>query len=274
MKREEADRDSLEPLLAPLRDRSSWVLGQLGQSLDGRIATESGHSRYISGPLDLTRLHALRALADAVIVGAGTVAADDPQLTVRMVEGPNPVRVILDPSARLGSDYRLFQDHSAATLHLVARKRRSATSSDGECDAQSYVASHAESNATSAPEEETVSASTPVEPNTTGELDTKPEAVVLETNAARQFDPHRVLQLLRQRGLQRILVEGGGITVSRFLQAGALDRLHICVAPLLIGSGRPGITLPPIQSLDQALRPSVQHHRLGEDLLFDLVLSD
>jgi riboflavin biosynthesis pyrimidine reductase len=63
------------------------VVGQIGQSLDGRIATESGHSKYINGPAGLTHLHRLRALVDAVVIGVGTAIADDPQLTVRRVAG-------------------------------------------------------------------------------------------------------------------------------------------------------------------------------------------
>ncbi|KAA6183849.1 RibD family protein [Thiohalocapsa marina] len=226
----------MEPLLAPLRDRACWVLGQLGQSLDGRIATDSGQSRDISGPLDLMRLHALRALADVVIVGAGTVAADDPRLTVRLVSGTNPVRAVLDPSARLAPGYRVFTDGQATTLHLVAE-----ASAAGSQAAGSQV----------------------VGPGV--------ERIPVRTDPARTFPPQGVLAVLRDRGLRRVLVEGGGITVSRFLQAGVLDRLHVSVAPLLIGSGRPGITLPRIERLEQALRPPrVQHHRLGDDLLFDL----
>jgi riboflavin biosynthesis pyrimidine reductase len=86
------------------------------------------------------------------------------------------------------------------------------------------------------------------------------------------FDPEGILQALRDRGYRRVLVEGGGITVSRFIQAGVVDRLHVTVAPLLIGSGRPALTLPPIDSLDEALRPSCRHFHLGEDVLFDLAL--
>jgi riboflavin biosynthesis pyrimidine reductase len=81
-----------------------------------------------------------------------------------------------------------------------------------------------------------------------------------------------VLEALRARGYRRVLVEGGGVTVSRFLQAGVLDRLHVCVAPLLIGSGRPALTLPPVETLAHALRPRCRHFHLGDDLLFDLDL--
>ncbi len=73
------------------------VVGQIGQSLDGRIATESGHSKYINGPAGLAHLHRLRALVDGIVIGVGTAIADDPQLTVRRVSGPHPARVVIDP---------------------------------------------------------------------------------------------------------------------------------------------------------------------------------
>jgi len=84
------------------------------------------------------------------------------------------------------------------------------------------------------------------------------------------FTPRAVLDLLATRGITRVLIEGGGLTVSRFLAAGALDVLHIVVAPILIGSGRQGITLPEIATLDDALRPPTRRHMLGDDVLFDL----
>src|SRR5438270_2681906 len=80
------------------------VVGQIGQSIDGRIATVTGHSKYINGPAGLAHLHRLRALVDAVLVGIGTAVADNPQLTVRRVAGPSPARVVLDPRGRLPPD--------------------------------------------------------------------------------------------------------------------------------------------------------------------------
>src|SRR6202142_3907459 len=88
----------------------AYVIGQLGQSLDGRIATPTGRSHYINGPEAIRHLHRLRALVDAVIVGAGTVIADDPRLTVRLVEGPSPARVAIDPTGRLPATARIFAD--------------------------------------------------------------------------------------------------------------------------------------------------------------------
>jgi riboflavin-specific deaminase-like protein len=217
-------------IYVPLLLRADVVIGQVGQSLDGRIATESGHSHYVTGPADIRRVHRLRALVDAVVVGARTIALDNPRLTVREVEGRNPVRVILDPDGRLGPDRHVFSDGAARTL-VVRRQRDEGPG-----------------------------------PSSAGNVLTIP---VRENDG---FDPRVVLEMLREVGYRRVLIEGGGITVSRFVQAGVLDRLHVTVAPLLIGSGRPALTLATIQSLDQALRPPCRHFRLGEDILFDLDL--
>jgi riboflavin biosynthesis pyrimidine reductase len=97
------------------------TVGHLGQSLDGFIATHAGESQYVTGEENIRHLHRMRALCDAVVVGAGTVAADDPQLTTRHVSGPSPVRVVLDPTRRLADHYRVFNDDSADTLYVCGR---------------------------------------------------------------------------------------------------------------------------------------------------------
>ena len=222
-------RDLIE-LYLPLQLRADLVVAQWGQSLDGRIATEGGRSHYITGPEDIRRLHRLRALVDAVIVGSRTVMLDDPRLTVRLVEGHNPLRVVLDPGGRLDDKRHVFSDDAAPTLVV----RRSL-------------------DAGGAPEMHDGVLSMPV----------------VDTGG---FDPRLLIDVLRQHGYRRVLVEGGGITVSGFLQAGVVDRLHVTVAPMLLGSGRPGLTLEPIESLDLALRPPCRHFKLGDDLLFDLDL--
>jgi len=229
------------PLLAP-----QLVIGQLGQSLDGRIATANGHSHYVTGPESLVHLHRLRALVDAVVVGAGTVLADDPQLTVRHCLGPNPLRVVLDPLRKLPLQRRLFCDGQAPTLVLASIPAPAL-----------------------APDPEAAPNPDPDPDPAAGRTET---ALLSVSDDGSGFAPAAVLSLLAARGAQRILVEGGGITVSRFLAAGALDRLHVVVAPMLIGSGRPGLTLPAIDHLDQALRPAHRRESLGEDVLYELQL--
>ena len=214
---------ALLDLYLPLVRRPQIVLAQLGQSLDGRIATASGHSHYVTGPESLVHLHRLRALCDAVVVGAGTVAADDPQLTVRHCPGPDPLRVVLDPRLSLPRRHRVFGP-TGSSLVVCARE-------------------HAPAGA--------------------------PDVVGLE-HGSQGFDPHAIVALLAARGATRILVEGGGVTVSRFLAARALDQLHVVVAPLVIGSGRQGVNLPEIATLAEALRPPTRRIALGEDMLFEL----
>ena len=219
----------IEAIYLPLVQTRELVVAQLGQTLDGRIATHSGHSYFVTGPEDIEHLHRLRALVDAVVVGAGTVLADDPQLTVRHVRGDNPVRVVLDPSGRVPSERKMFQDGAAPTLWLQSRR-----------------------------------ATPPVASGTV-------EVLQLDEAAPGEgFHPVAVLQRLATLGLSRVLVEGGGLTVSRFLAAGVLDRLHLTVAPLLLGSGRASVTLDPVHTLHEALRPQCRHFALGSDILFDL----
>lgn len=205
-----------------------FVLGHIAQSLDGRIATVSGASRWISGHADLVHTHRLRALSDAVVVGAGTVRADDPQLTTREVEGPSPVRVVVDTNRRLDDRYRVFRE-PPETLLLCA------------LDAPG--------------------------PDRLGLA-----SVLRVPRSGEGLDIACLIAALVERGLRRIFVEGGGITVSRFLAAGALDRLHVTIAPLLLGSGIPAFTLPPAAAPTDGLRCDWSVHRLGADLLVDIPL--
>jgi riboflavin biosynthesis pyrimidine reductase len=85
--------------------------------------------------------------------------------------------------------------------------------------------------------------------------------------------PADILRALAERGFRRVLIEGGANTVSRFLAAGCLDRLHLMVAPIILGSGRASFTLPQIERADHALRPPVRMHRLDDEVLFDCDLS-
>ena len=232
-------RTSLEPLPQPWEDRFGplrksavdhlMVVGQIGQSIDGRIATVTGHSKYINGPAGLAHLHRLRALVDAVLVGIGTAVADDPLLTVRRIAGPSPARIVLDPKGRLSPDARVLDDDGIRRLVITAEGVRPRFGSGVE---------------------------------------------IVEVPApGGEVAPAAILGALAERGFARILIEGGAHTVSRVIAAGCLDRLHVMVAPTMLGSGQAGITLKPIQTADQALRAPMRAHLIGEEVLLDCDLS-
>lgn len=214
---------SLATLRAAPGDRP-YVIAQLGQSLDGRIATVSGDSHLINSARALDHLHALRASVDAVVVGVGTVLADDPQLTVRRVAGVHPARVVVDPNGRAPHGARCFKDDGVARYCVMAHD---AVVARGVCP------------------------------------------IVLPA-AGGGLCPAAIVRRLFDLGMRRILVEGGADTISRFMQAGMVDRLHVLVAPIILGSGRAGLDLSPIRSVAEAMRPHARVHVFPDgDVLFD-----
>ncbi|SDW42261.1 riboflavin-specific deaminase C-terminal domain-containing protein [Albimonas donghaensis] len=218
-----APAEALLPLMPEAGETRSVVVAQLGQTLDGRIATVTGASKYINGYQALDHLHRLRAHVDAVLVGVSTVVADDPRLTVRRVDGKHPARVVIDPNGRLPADWGGLSD-GAAPVYVITRPDL-----------------------------------TPPPPAI---------AVPLEPEAG-GFAPDAIVAALHALGLRRILVEGGADTLARFLDAGAVDLLHVLVAPMILGSGKEGFRLAPVDSLDEALRPVTRVHAFEDgDVLF------
>lgn len=216
----------LDTLLPLACSSAPLVIAQIGQSLDGRTATASGHSRYVTGYASRVHLHRLRALVDAVVIGANTAIEDNPQLTVRHVPGDNPGRIVLDPNGRVPHHCHIFTDGGPPTWHAV---RAGVAAAPGA------------------------------------------RRLALPQDAA--DIPSSLLAELASQGMPRVLIEGGGTTISRFIDAGCVDRLHIVVAPFIIGSGRPGLSLPEIDTLDDALRPQCRSFALDEDRLYDLILA-
>jgi diaminohydroxyphosphoribosylaminopyrimidine deaminase / 5-amino-6-(5-phosphoribosylamino)uracil reductase len=227
-------RTTLFDLYLPLCSATATrpvVVGHLGQSVDGFIATHSGDSQFVTGHQNIVHLHRLRALCDAVIVGPGTVAADNPQLTTRLVDGPNPLRVVYDARRRLSGAYKLFDDDAAPTIY--------ATDADRLADAPFQLG--------------------------------RAEVLALDGDGS-GGTRRALLDALRARGCARIFIEGGGVTVSAFLEDGLLDRLHVAIAPVLIGDGRPAIRLAPPLRLRDCARPAYRVYRMGGDVLFDFDL--
>jgi diaminohydroxyphosphoribosylaminopyrimidine deaminase/5-amino-6-(5-phosphoribosylamino)uracil reductase len=233
----ERDRTLPQPwaeIFGPLRQGSAddlVVVGQCGQSIDARIATPSGHSHYINGEAGLDHLHRLRALVDAVVVGVGTVIADDPQLTVRRVEGPSPARVILDPQGRVPARARALVGDDVRRIVITGANSTKALP-----------------------------------------LPFGVETIALSPKDG-QIAPDTILAALADRGFRRILIEGGADTLSRFLAARCLDRLHVLVAPIILGAGRASFSLPAPQQVTDALRIAMRAHVLGSDILLDCDLS-
>ena len=209
-----------------------FITGHLGQSIDGRIAASNGSSHYVTGPENILHLHRMRALSDAVVVGARTVELDDPQLTTRKVSGPDPVRVIIDPTRRIPTNHKIFNEAHTPTI-VVCDKR--------------FV----------------------------GEVAASPSNLkVLGLNSNEGgISPRHVVDNLFAMGLTSLFIEGGGVTVSRFLQAGVLTRLQVAIAPILIGDGIPSITLREIYDLSEALRPPCRKFSFGQDVMFDFDMS-
>lgn len=216
--------DMFESLRRPGPDGLT-VVAQLGQSIDGRIATESGDSHYINRTDGLEHLHRLRSLVDAVLVGVGTAIADDPQLTVRRVKGCNPARVVLDPNGRLPASAKLLRDDGARRIVLTTEAARA-------------------------------------------RLPNGAEVVTLSASDG-QIAPATIRVALRECGFRRVLIEGGMGTLSRFLAAGCLDRLHVIVAPIILGSGLPGFALPPIMRVSEAMPVAMRAFALGDEVLLE-----
>ncbi len=191
-------------------------------SADGRIATASGESQWITGVAARAHGHRLRAGHDAILVGIETVLADDPRLTCRAPGGQDPVPVVLDSRFRL-----------PAAARLLRGKRRPMV----------MVGEQAPSR------------------------DVGADMVRVGTGAG-GLDLVEALRVLGERGMHRVLVEGGGRVHRSLLDAGLVDTVYLYVAPLLVPGGRPWVGGPPIEGLAEATRlgrPEMQ--RLGDDVL-------
>lgn len=211
--------------------RLPFVTLKLATTLDGRIATATGESRWITGPAARRKVHALRMSHDAVMVGSGTAVADDPDLTVRDLGAPRqPVRIVLDRLLRHSPDSRLGR---TATEHPV------------------WIV-HG-----------------PDAPQTARETWAAAGAVLLQVPEYHEkLDLSAALTALAERGLTRILSEGGGRLAAGLTKAGLVDDLALFSGAALIGSeGQPGLGPLGVSALAEAPRPTLRETQvLGPDL--------
>jgi diaminohydroxyphosphoribosylaminopyrimidine deaminase / 5-amino-6-(5-phosphoribosylamino)uracil reductase len=207
---------------------------KLAATLDGRIAAAGGDSRWVTGEAARLRAHQLRAEAGAVLVGAGTVRADDPQLTARnLPEKPPPItRVVLDPRLTIGAESRLVKTAAEGPVLIFA-----------DADVLDRR-----------------------------ELDAPGVEVVGAPSSPWGLDLRFVLDELGRRGIRGVLVEGGGETAARFVEAGLADKLTLFYAPKFVGSGGvPMIGALRVTKMAEALEFSVSDvEKVGEDVAVTL----
>jgi diaminohydroxyphosphoribosylaminopyrimidine deaminase/5-amino-6-(5-phosphoribosylamino)uracil reductase len=208
-----------------------WIVLKLGTSLDGRIGTPDGRSRWITGPRARRRAHELRGMADAVLVGARTVRADDPRLTCRVRGQRHPIRVVVaGVRPNLPARAHVLRDRMAPTWVVVPRGASRAA-----------VAT----------------------------LRRRGVEVIEVRGDGRRVAFVALVKALAARGITRLLIEGGGEVAAAALRARVVDEVAIFLAPMLIGAdGIPAIGPLVLRSLGRAVRlHRVQIERVGQDLL-------
>ncbi len=181
-----------------------YVSLKLALSLDGRIATRTGESKWVTGADARAKVHLLRAKSDAIAIGIGTALADDPRLTVRDAPGNSPLRVVFDTKLRLPLTSRLVQTaRETPTLVLCGL--------DAPAEAEAELAAHGV------------------------------ECLRTPLSAEGRLEVFTALRSLAQRGVVSLMVEGGAELAGSFLAGRLADELHVFVAPILLGPrGRAG----------------------------------
>jgi diaminohydroxyphosphoribosylaminopyrimidine deaminase/5-amino-6-(5-phosphoribosylamino)uracil reductase len=206
---------------------------KFAQSLDGRIATATGNSRWISSEKFRRLAHRRRAASDAVMVGIDTILADDPQLTVRLVRGKNPVRVILDSRLRIPLEAGVITGGEVAPTII-------ATTSRADAAKKARL----------------------------GEMGI--EVLVVPESGGGEVDLKSLLGLLGGKGITSVLVEGGAGVITSFLRQGLADKMMVAIAPRIIGQGIEAVGELDIAEVSRSLRLSFNKvYRCGEDLVVE-----
>lgn len=229
--REEAEHLN-ERFLTCHRTGRPFVGLKWAQSIDGRVVDLRGESQWITGPEARRESHRLRAGYDAVVVGAGTVLADDPRLTVRDAPGRSPIRVVVDGRLRVSGTERVF-DGSVRTMLITDR---------------SYLMR-----------------SSPVVSRLL-----KRGIEILGLAGKGPYRPGDLLAVLGGEGVTSVLVEGGPRTIAPFVQASMFDKLHVFVGPMMLGGGRSAVDLARPFRIRKPLRlnaPSARRFADGSVLL-------
>ena len=222
-----------EPFFTFMERGTPFVTVKYAQTLDGRIASSTGDSRWISSLKSRRFAHRLRSRHDAILVGIGTVLADDPELTVRHVSGRNPVRVVIDPRLRIPLDARLLEDQDQARTLVVTSIRSDSAKSD--------------------------------------QLQSRGiETVYVEEEGPGRLDVKEVFAALGKRGLSSVLIEGGSGIITACLAGSLVDRLIVITAPRILGKGIDAVGDLGFTTMDQSLNLRVERlTRSDGDIIID-----
>jgi diaminohydroxyphosphoribosylaminopyrimidine deaminase/5-amino-6-(5-phosphoribosylamino)uracil reductase len=226
-----------EPFIKHITTGLPFVTLKSALTLDGRTATPDGDSRWITSAASRRLVHRLRSSADAVMTGSGTLLADDPQLTVRLVKGKNPLRIVVDSSLQTPVDCALMSE--AASVPVII-------------------------------------ATTGSHPAKAARLEAKGAEVLLCGQANGQVDLAALLKILGSRGIQSILLEGGERLCGEMLRQGLIDRFLFFFAPKIVGGAGKGLFAGVGAALmSQALPLAIRKvSRIGDDILVEAVPED
>lgn len=213
------------------RTHLPFVTVKYAQTLDGKIATRTGDSRWISSPSSRRLAHRLRSIHQAVLVGVNTIIQDDPQLNVRLVKGKNPIRIVVDSRFRSPLQAKAFK-RGTKTMLAVTPKANKRRIRDFEKKGV--------------------------------------EILILKKNKTGQVDLEDLLRKLGERNVRSLLVEGGSKIITSFLKQKLVDRMVIVIAPLIIGKGIRGIeSVRTRKAGDLASLSSLKIYECGNDVILD-----
>ena len=231
---EEACRELNEVFFKFISTREPFVTLKYAQTLDGRIATAKGHSQWISSPPSRRFAHILRSTHDAILVGAGTVLADDPELTVRLVKGKNPLRIVLDSNIRMPLTAKILKNQDQARTLII-------TSPD-------------------APRQKTAALQA-----------MGIETMAVEETVRGRIDFKKLLGALGKRSISSLLIEGGAGVITTVLKGALADRLVVVMAPKIIGKGIEAVGNLGLIRMDQAIRLCKGRiSKRGDDMIYDM----
>ena len=208
------------------KDKGPYIIGHLAQTLDGYIATQAGESKYISCRENIEHIHRLRAISDIIIVGSKTVLLDNPKLTTRMVEGSNPLRMILNSKNNLNNNLKVFTHKDKNGFKVINKNKQK-------------------------------------QMNNTFSLPAYKKG----------FKISDIIKLIKKLNKRIVFIEGGGSTISSFYSNQYLNKLHLCISPIIIGDGRNSFILEKKSNIKDFKDHKISYYKMGSDILCDIDLS-